>query len=199
MRDRTVVALEEVLADDLPVRVELRLAAVVVTEPVHVDADRGHELRQLAERLAERRRLEVRVDEDERPPGVDLDRDERDLLRVEAGLPVGARSGPQAPVEAVRPPVVAALERAAAPFPLRHHEAAVAADVDERPELAVAVVGDDDRDEPGPAREVAAGRVDLPRVPHVLPSTAEDPLLLGPQNRLVRVPRPRKAARLHRL
>jgi hypothetical protein len=185
-----VVALEEVLADDLPVRVEARLCAVVVAEVVHVHANRGDELRQLAERLGERRRVGVGIHEDERPPGVGLHRDERDLLRVEAGLAVGAGRRAQAPVETVRPGVVAALERGASSLPLRHLEPAVAADVHEGAKLVVAVAGDDDRHETGAPGEVAARLGDLPGVPDVLPGATEDALLLGPQNCVVDVPGP---------
>src|SRR5437870_4417632 len=56
VRDLAVVALEEVLADDLPVRVELRLPARVVDERLDVEPElrdlRGHRAERLRERLA---------------------------------------------------------------------------------------------------------------------------------------------------
>ena len=55
MRDLAVVALEEVLADDLPVRLELRLPARVEDERVDVEPElrdlRGHRAERVGERL----------------------------------------------------------------------------------------------------------------------------------------------------
>ena len=48
VRYRAVVALEEVLADDLPVRVDLERDAVAEGERVDIDAGRGDELREVA-------------------------------------------------------------------------------------------------------------------------------------------------------
>ena len=71
VRDRAVVALEEVLADDLPVRLDLGLGAEAVLEPVDVEPELGDLLRHRAESLLERRRVGVGVHEHERPPGAD--------------------------------------------------------------------------------------------------------------------------------
>ncbi len=68
VRDLAVVALEKVLAADLPVRLVLAGRALEEAERVEVDAGRGDALRQLAEGVLERSRLAVRIDEDERPP-----------------------------------------------------------------------------------------------------------------------------------
>src|SRR5215210_827816 len=88
--------------------------------------------------------LELRVDEDERPPRPDAGSGELDPLEVE---PLGARRRPKAAVEAVRPGVVVALERLAPPVALTGDlGAAVTAHVDEGVEPAVGVAGDDDRD-----------------------------------------------------
>ncbi len=84
--------------------------------------------------VGERRRVGVRVDEDERPPGIHLHRHEPELRLVEAGLALGARRGAERAVEAVRPRVVGALERLALPLALADERAAVAADVQERAE-----------------------------------------------------------------
>ena len=54
VRDRAVVALEEVLADDLPVRLDLGLRAEAVHEPVDVEPELGDLRRHRAERLLER-------------------------------------------------------------------------------------------------------------------------------------------------
>ena len=140
-----MVALEEVLADDLPVRLVLGGRALAERERVEVEACGRDELRQLAEVLRERRCVGVRVDEDERTPGVDLHGQEPELRRVEAGLAVGARRRAERAVEAVRPRVVRALERLAPPRALATG-AAVAADVQERAQLPSRVADDDDRD-----------------------------------------------------
>src|SRR5207237_6943371 len=66
-------------------------------------------------------------------------------------------------------------------------EPAVAADVDEAAQDAVAIARDDDRRAAHVAGEVARLR-ELPRVPDVLPRRAEDPLSLEPQDLGIRVP-----------
>ena len=77
MRDLAVVALEEVLAADLPVGGVLVAARPLQeAERAEVDARRRDERGQLAQRLGERLRLRVGVDEDERAPRVDRDGDE---------------------------------------------------------------------------------------------------------------------------
>ena len=122
VRDLAVVALEVVLAADLPVRVVLGRRAVVEAQRVEVDAGGGDELGQLAEVLGERRGAAVRVDEDERPPGVDRHRQEAELRLVEALLALGARRGAERAVEVVRPGVVGALQRLARPSPSQTSE-----------------------------------------------------------------------------
>src|SRR5919108_754173 len=113
MRDGAVVALEEVLAADLPVRLELRLDAKA--ELQRVDVENLSQLRRhIAEHLGERRRIDVWIHEDERPPRVHPDWRESELLGVEARLAVGAWRRAQASVEPVGPRVVRALERRAA-------------------------------------------------------------------------------------
>ncbi len=63
-------------------------------ERVHVDAGSRDELGQLAQRLLERRRSRVGVDEHERAPGPERERDETERVEVEAALDVRARRGP---------------------------------------------------------------------------------------------------------
>src|SRR5262249_38679514 len=125
--DRAVVALEEVLADDLPVRLDVELAAEAELEAVEVEAQACEELRERAQRVGERACIGVGVDEHERAPGVDLEAGEAELVVVEAGLELGARGGSQTAVEAVRPRVVGALESLAAPLAARDRKAAVPA------------------------------------------------------------------------
>src|SRR5438132_9286139 len=122
MRDLAVVALEEVLADDLPVGVDLRLPARVVDERVDVEAELRDLRRQRAKRLRERLRFRAGIGEDERAPGVDRDRHEPELVLRERRLFLAARRRAEAAVEPVRPRVVLALERLAALFPFRDRE-----------------------------------------------------------------------------
>src|SRR6188508_2436762 len=109
VRDRAVVALEEVLDADLPVaRVLLGLGPRVEAERAHVDAVGGEKVGKLAEVVCERRGPRIRVDEDERPPRVDRHTDETEAGHVEPGLPIRAGRASQRAVEAVGPRVVRA-------------------------------------------------------------------------------------------
>ena len=114
MRDLAVVALEEVLAHDLPVRLDLGLPAGVVDERVDVEPELRDLRGERAERLRERLRVGAGVGEDERAPGVDRDGNEAELVLREVRLLVAARRRAEAAVEAVRPGVVRALQRLAA-------------------------------------------------------------------------------------
>src|SRR5207248_5042681 len=102
------------------------------------------QLRERAEGFRERRRVEIGVDEHERPPGVDLDRAQAELAGLEALLAVGSRGRAERAVEPVRPGVVRALQRLPRASLLDDHGAAVAADVQEGAYLAGAVECDDD-------------------------------------------------------
>ena len=87
---------------------------------------------------------------------------------------VGARRRAQRAVEAVGPRVVVALQRRAAPGARHDLRAAVAADVDERAQLAVAIAHDDDRHVARAAGEVRAGLGDEAEVPGVVPGRREE-------------------------
>ena len=193
MRDGAVVALEVVLDDHLPVRVvRIALCAKGELEPVDVDAALGEHERQLSEMLGERRRSSGRVDEHERPPGLDGHRHERQLGPVEADLPVGARRRAQRSVEVVGPRVVGALDRLAPLLPLAQNGAAVAAHVDEAVQLVVAPAREDDGHVTGLHRDHAAGLGHLRERPGVLPRVGEDPLLLDAEHGRIHVPVVRK-------
>src|SRR5947207_2243352 len=114
MRDLAVVALEEVLAHDLPVGLDLGFPAGVVDEGVHVEPELGDLRGERAERVRERFRAGPGIGEDERAPGVDRDRDEAELVLREARLLLAARRLAEAAVEPVRPGVIRALQRLAA-------------------------------------------------------------------------------------
>src|SRR3954451_10630357 len=105
MGERAVVALEEGLARDLPVRLHVELAAEAEDEGVDVE-DVGDASGDVSERFCERWRVGVRVDEDERPPGPDRDLAQAELSEVETRLAVGPRCCTKRAVEAVRPGVV---------------------------------------------------------------------------------------------
>ena len=68
----------------------------------------------------------------------------------------------------------------------------MAADVQERAQLALAVADDQDRDAAGVGREVRAGRGDLVGAAPVLPGAREDQAPLAAQQLLVGVPAERQ-------
>jgi hypothetical protein len=115
MRDGAVVALEEVLARDLPVRRDVRLGPEAELQRVQVD-DLGQLRGDVAERFGEGRRVRVRVDEHEWPPGVHLNADESELRRIEVGLGVRPRRCAEVAIEVVRPGVIRTLEGTAVPL-----------------------------------------------------------------------------------
>src|SRR5262245_481615 len=189
VRHRAVVALEVVLAGDLPVRRELVVVARV--EDQTVDRD---DLRHRAEHVRERERVLVRVHEQERPPGLEAHPDKGQTLEIELGLAIRARCGAERPVEVVRPRVIRALHRLSGALGVDEERAAVPADIEER---AHAVLGphDEHRDLARPGGEAVSYGLDLARVPDVLPGAAEDPLLLAAQHVRVGVPAPGQGLR----
>jgi hypothetical protein len=88
--DGAVVALEEVLGDELPVRLDARLYTAPELERAHVDADLGDELREPSEGLRERCPASVGIDEDKRAPGADRRRLKGDP-GLDPALPLGSR------------------------------------------------------------------------------------------------------------
>ena len=158
VRDRAVVALEEVLGADLPVaRVLVALGARVEAEPVDLDAAVREQPGEPTEGARERPGVAIRVDEHERAPGLGGDGDERQRLAVEGSLALGPGRVPQRAVEVVCPRVVRALDRLALRVRLAEHMASVPADVHERAELAVAAADDEDGSEPAHAGVMLPG------------------------------------------
>ena len=91
--------------------------------------------------------------------------------------------------------MVRALDRlAAAASPSQSDVPAVAADVDEAAELAVAVADEDDRDVPGPAATKLPGSATWSAGPAYCHGAREDPLLLEPEHGRVGVPVVRQRA-----
>src|SRR5262245_16659376 len=189
MRDRAVVALEEVLAGDLPVRLELELRSEPELERVDVD-DLGEPRRDVAEHLGQRGRVRVGIDEDEWPRGVDRDLLEAELGEVEARLAIGPRSGAQGAVEPVRPRVVRALERLARAGPARDDVAAMATDVEEGANVSLARACNNYGNLAGDGGEVGAVLRELALVADVLPGARKDALVLTAQHGRVAVPGP---------
>src|SRR5882724_10209906 len=176
VRDGAVVALEEVLARDLPVRFQLELAAETKFERLDVK-DLRELRRHFAERLEEGDRIGIGIHEHERTEGVDRDLPEPELVVVEPGLAIRAWRRAQPSVERVGPRVIGALQGLARPGSARHDVSAVAADVEKCPELAVPRACNHYRDLAGPRCEKACLH-DLSRVSHVLPRAREDPFAL---------------------
>src|SRR5581483_9244855 len=195
MRDLAVIALEEVLADDLPVGVELRLPSRVEDEIVDVEPElvdlRGHR----AQRVCERLRIVRRVHEHEGPPSADRGRQQPELLSREIRLLLGARCAPQGAVETVRPRVVGELQRLPPPLPLGDGEAPVTAHVHERAQLVVfSRARDHDRRSTGAPGEERPRLGHLSQVADVLPCRLEDELLLAAKDLRIRVPAVRERA-----
>ena len=188
MRSRAVVALEEVLGHDLPVGIRAELDPRVEGDGVEVEIA-TQDRRQVAEPVGERFRARIRVHEDKRAPDSDARRQERELVLLEpVRLAIRSRCRPERAVEAVRPGVVVALDRLAAPATLGEDRASVAADVEEGAQLAVRTAGDQQRDAAGVCRQEGAGLGDLVGAPAVLPGAGEDALAFAAQHLLVAVP-----------
>ena len=113
MRDSAVVALEEVLARDLPVRLELELGAEAKLQCIDVE-DLGELRRHVAERFCKRSGIEIRIHEHEWAERVNFDLLEPEFARVEARLAIRAGRCAELAVERVGPRVVRALQRRSA-------------------------------------------------------------------------------------
>src|SRR5262249_41197716 len=90
MRNGAVVALEEVLAGDLPIRIDLELRAEAELEGIDVE-HLGDLRRHWTQRVRKRRRVHVPIHEHKRPPGVERELDERQLFLFEAELALRSR------------------------------------------------------------------------------------------------------------
>jgi hypothetical protein len=152
----------------------------------------GGALRHSFERLVQRPRVGIRIDQDERPPGVDRDRQQREAGRIERRLALRARSTPERPVELVGPSVVRTLQGLPAAGSLCNEMASVAADVHKAAQLPVTGSGHDDGDVACHRGEEAPGLRDLVRPPRVLPGGCEDALALELEEDRIRVPRGRQ-------
>ena len=193
MVEPAVVALEVVLERDLPVRADLVVRAVMEAQRADVEAAFADDLRKIAERLLQRLRAGIRIDEHERAPGADRHRHQPEPVELEARL--GARGGAQAAVQPVGPCVVWALQGATLGRAGRHDRAAMAADVDERAQDVVAVAREHDREAGDVRGGEAARRGQLVAPRGVLPRAPEDRCALARLDLGVRVPGPGERAR----
>ena len=151
----------------------------------------GTAARRAPPRAARRR---GRVDEDERAPRVDADGDETERLPLEPGLAVGPGCVAQRAVEGVRPGVVGALDRLPSRVLLAEDVSAVATDVDEAAQFAVARACEDDGERACRRRRELTRLGDLVEAGRVLPARAEETLLLETRDRRVDVPVVRQRA-----
>ena len=119
MRVRAVITLEEVLHDDLPVRLQPVFLPVAQLEALQVHPGAGDDAGQLREIGGERLDAVVKRDEDERTVGVYLDLAQPELRLVETGLLASSRSRCQGAVQRVRPGVVMTCQRRAVTRPLQ--------------------------------------------------------------------------------
>ena len=199
MHPRQVVVLHEVLAHELPVRLDLVGAGA--GEPPLVEPVAREALREVAERLGERSRGRVQAGEDQRAERVDGDRQQRVVGLVERrrrtrvedrALVVGdaraveQRRAQAAPLEVVGPAVVRAADRARDPAGalVEQPGPAVTADVVEAAQDAVAPSGDDHR-AAGHVHDDGVPRLgDLAGAAHRDPPAREHPLALDGEERL---------------
>src|SRR3954465_12635900 len=111
MHRRAVIALAEVVEDELPVRVDLIDLAMRGFQLV------GLAMRELADerrqRVGERLRVAREIDEDEALPDFERDRMQRIVARPEASDIRHRRHRAKRTVEAVRPRMIRALDRSA--------------------------------------------------------------------------------------
>ena len=199
MRGRAVVALEEVLRADLPVRLVLRLGPLKEAQGADVDAGLRDPVGDAVEELRERRGVGVRVDEEEGAPRLQPKRHEAELVGLDSAFAVRPRRREEAAVEPVRPRVVRALQRRALAAALADHRASMPADVEEGAQHSLAVAHEDHRHVAHARRPEGSRLGELARVPDVLPRAPEDPLPLELEHRRIRVPAPRQRARaVHR-
>src|SRR5258708_1320909 len=113
MRDRTVVAFVEILDDYLPVRSNFVNVAPKHSHLREIDSRALEDSRQLAKHVAQRSGGRRGVDENQRPPGLDRERCERQCFLRELALLILARRSAERPVQIVSPSVIVALQRLA--------------------------------------------------------------------------------------
>ena len=169
MGDGAVVALEEVLGRDLPVGVQLRLGALEEAESVEVDARSLDHLGHVSEVCRERAGFGIRVDEDQRPPGIEGELNESQPFGVVPALARKSRRCDELAVESVRPCVIRALEGRSLAGPFAHERTPVSADVQECPERALLVPYEHDRNVADSGRDERAALCDLVLATDVLP------------------------------
>ena len=182
MHRRTVVALAEIMEEQLPVRLDLVRLRVhgfqLVRAPVRKLAD------ERGQRVGERNRLLCEIDEDEALPDSERDRVQRPVLDVEPGDLGHRRHVAERAIERVRPCVVRTLDRRAerARALLAEPAAAMAAMVVERAHVAGTVAQHDHAFGVELEQEIAAGTFELRDMPDEQPVPVEDALALGREN-----------------
>ena len=153
--DRQVVALHEILGEDLPVGVP----DVVFAECFRVagEIQMGDHRLGFGEGFGRRRRVRIERHHDEAEPFLAAHGRQLHVGLAEALVAAHRRGAAQGAVEIVGPGVIGADDGAgiATPFQQRRH--AVAADVGHRPQRAVAVTQHDDRLAGDLHRQVVAG------------------------------------------
>jgi hypothetical protein len=182
-----VVILLEVLADELPVGVDveaLLVAHLPVVEPVA-----AHTVVEVADPGLERRGGGVEAGEEQRSPGGDAHRHQ-----VEVGGGVGTwnlieqRGGAESSVGGVGPAVVGAADGSGdVAVGFGEFGAAMTAGVQHRVEFAVGVSGDEHRPRSEAPHEQAPGFGDLVRGADAHPGSFEDALTLDLERALVGV------------
>ena len=182
MHERQMIALDEVLDRQLPIRLQLETQPAAAAQQAEVVI--GPALLQRGEMLGERRGRRVEIDEDDGAPERTLDGDEavrrlvEPFMRVDAGA-AEAGGAHQLAVQRVGPGVVGADHGGALGRGGDELGAAVPADVVEGADLAVGAVHDQQRDAREIHRHLAARSRHVAGDAHADPVLAEGQLALG--------------------
>src|SRR6516165_8389519 len=199
MRVRAVIALEEVLDDDLPVRLQPVFLPVTQLEAVQVHTGAGNDAGKLREIGCERLDVVVKRDENEGAVGVYPELAQPQLRRIETGLLASSRSPCQGTVQRVGPGVVMTRQRTAVPGLLELDlSSPMPAHVHHRVKVAVTGASDEHRDVSDIDAEEVTRLRDRMRRAGVKPRPAEDLGLLPPVERRVGIPRERERPRAQR-
>ena len=195
VRGRAVVALEEVLDHDLPVRVRAELDA-------RVELDRSMSMSRAriagrSPRCSASGAAGSGLTNRNGPQVSTLGRQERPVVVVEAGLAIRARRGCAASRRGRRSTRGSGTGACCGAAAVHQDRAAMAADVDERAQIAFPVAGDEDRHAACVGRKVRAGLCDLAARPPYCQERAKITRALAAERLLVAVPGERKRERGH--
>ena len=175
-----VVEVDEVLDDDLPVRLDHLRRAEALQLGQLLYPMRPQMRLNPAEPLGERGRVGIRMHPDQPAPDADGGRKQADAGRVEVGKLLGPlRHADQLPLQVVGPVVIGTAQRCRLSDRSDQLRPAVAADVVKGPQLPILAHDDEDVVQPRLHGQVLARFGQILHEPRVGPGAREDPLLLA--------------------